>query len=97
MIPQIYAVVIYGPVGPMSRNPGRKGKDGVTAVRYLNRALSRYEVMPYKLSQIIYLPLFMTDAAYPAPNPLSMFTTRRPLEQEFSIPIRAATPLRPVP
>ena len=39
----------------------------------------------------------MTLAAYPAPKPLSMFTTVTPAAQEFNIPSRAAIPLKLAP
>jgi len=34
----------------------------------------------------------MPLAAYPAPKPLSMFTTVRPLAQELSMPSKAVSP-----
>ena len=36
-------------------------------------------------------------ARYPAPNPLSIFTTLTPLEQEFSMESRADTPPKDAP
>ena len=36
--------------------------------------------------------LFITPAAYPAPKPLSIFTTVTPAAHELSIPNRAVTP-----
>ena len=39
----------------------------------------------------------MTPAAYPAPNPLSMFTTVTPAAQEFSIARSAANPPNEAP
>ena len=39
----------------------------------------------------------MTPAAYPAPNPLSMFTTVTPAAQELSIARRAARPPKEAP
>jgi hypothetical protein len=39
----------------------------------------------------------MAPAMYPAPNPLSMFTTLSPEPQLLSIPSNAATPPKAVP
>src|ERR1700688_2179730 len=39
----------------------------------------------------------ITDATYPAPNPLSIFTTLTFDAQEFSMPSRAASPLNDAP
>ena len=40
---------------------------------------------------------FIMPARYPAPKPLSMFTTLTPLAQEFSMDSRAATPPKAAP
>ena len=40
---------------------------------------------------------FIMEARYPAPKPLSMFTTDTPLAQELSILSSAATPLKAAP
>ncbi len=39
----------------------------------------------------------MSEAKYPAPNPLSMFTTATPGAQELSMARRAASPLKEAP
>ena len=39
----------------------------------------------------------INDATYPAPNPLSMFTTLTLEAQELSIPSSAAIPLKDAP
>jgi hypothetical protein len=39
----------------------------------------------------------INDATYPAPKPLSMFTTLTFEAQEFIIPNKAATPLKAAP
>ena len=40
---------------------------------------------------------FINDATYPAPKPLSMFTTLTLEAHEFIIPSKAATPLNAAP
>ena len=47
-----------------------------------------------RFQQPMWLIMF---ARYPAPKPLSMFTTLHPLEQEFSMDRRAARPWKDAP
>jgi hypothetical protein len=45
----------------------------------------------------LYYNRLMSDATYPAPNPLSMFTTLTFDAQEFIMPSSAASPLNAAP
>jgi hypothetical protein len=94
---QTDAYVIYGPVGEMSRKGRMISKNGALAyLLWTTRKIIRSNLVKNHPDDCCGI-LLITDAEYPAPNPLSIFTTMSPVEQELSIPIRAATPFRPVP